>query len=257
MSNALAINLALTFGLPLVVFLVVFLVLRRAWVIARSDAPAQGAKQLAGLIAVLVWVVASLFTGFVGAAIIGALAPGTVGFAAELACAGTVRHSSFDYSYKPGQAGTSQEWTCTSANGTTERIVGKTFVYAGAVFSAGAAVLLGVLGLLGWRLVRGFWRRLTAGGAGAGPRWPFPGGPGSPKLDGIVSKFGSSEDPSGPAVYVNGRPVGAGVPPAASTSSGTHRSVAERLEEIEKLYRERLLTREEYEAARAHVVAEL
>ncbi len=257
MSNELALNVALTLGLPLVIYLVVFLVLRRVWVIARSDAPAKGAKQLAGVIAVLVWVGASLFTGFVGAAIIGALAPGTIGFAAELACDGTVRHSSFDYSYKPGQAGTSQEWTCTPANGTTERIVGKTFVYAGAVFSAGTAVLLGVLGLLGWRLVRGFWRRRTAGGAGAWPRWPFPDGPSSPNLDAILSKFRSSEATNRPAVYVNGRPVGAGVPPAASTSSGTRRSVAERLEEIEKLYRERHLTREEYEAARAHVVAEL
>lgn len=98
----------------------------------------------------------SLFCGFVGAAVLGAVAPGTIGFAAELACAGTVDHSTYSYSYKPGQRGTSQVWTCTAATGETTPIVGRTYVYAALTFSAGSAVVLGLLGAVAW----GFLRRL-------------------------------------------------------------------------------------------------
>src|SRR5690606_33497036 len=96
----------------------------------------------------------SLFLGFVGAAVLGAVAPGTVGFAAELACAGTVDHTTERYSYKPGQSGTSQEWTCTSATGESTRIVGPTYVYAALVFSAGSVAVLGSRTAVGWWLLK-------------------------------------------------------------------------------------------------------
>lgn len=105
-------------------------------------------------LALIAWAVGiSLFLGFVGAAVLTALAPRTVAFAAELACDGTMNHSSTAYQYKPGQRGTLQEWTCTAASGETTRIVGPTYLYASLTFSAGSFVLLGVLVTIA-RLVR-------------------------------------------------------------------------------------------------------
>ncbi len=99
----------------------------------------------------------SLFFGFVGAAVLGAVAPGTVAFAADMACDGTVDHSTYSYSYRPGQRGTSQVWTCTSASGEETQIVGKTYVYASLVFSAGSAVVLGLLATGAGAFMRRVW----------------------------------------------------------------------------------------------------
>lgn len=157
MTTLIVLNLVIGFGVPLAVGIGVLLLLRRAVSVAQTGDRAaiwRSARRAAVWVGAAVFVVVSLFSGFVGAAILGAVAPGTVGFAAELACDGTVDHYFYGYSYKPGQSGTSQEWTCTSASGEKERIVGMTFVYAGLVFSAGAAVALGVLVIAAWLIGR-------------------------------------------------------------------------------------------------------
>jgi hypothetical protein len=157
MAAAVILTLILTIGVPLAIVLFVLIKLRRPIIGALSRLPVvlgQRSGTYVALVATVLVLGASLFLGFVGAAVLAGVAPTTVGFAADLACAGVVEHTSQAYSYKPGQSGISQEWTCTSAGGETQRIVGLTYVYAAAIFSAGIAAVLGVLAAVGWLLLK-------------------------------------------------------------------------------------------------------
>jgi len=150
-------TLVLTIGVPFAIVLFVLIRLRRPILGALSRLPevlGQRSGTYVALVSTLCILSISLFLGFVGGAVLAAVAPNTVGFAAELACAGVVEHTSQAYSYKPGQSGITQEWTCTSAGGETKRIVGPTYVYAAIVFSAGVAAVLGVLAVVGWSLLK-------------------------------------------------------------------------------------------------------
>lgn len=217
----------------------------------------------------------SLFAGFVGAAIIGAVAPSTVAFANGMACrGGTPSHASYDYSYKPGQRGTAQVFSCQQPDGSVRDATGATFVYAGATFSAGALVLLTLLVLVGWPILRRMLKRLInspriVGVAGPDGTVPNPWSAsdlqdltdaltrGIPKIPPSASTRGSSE-----GARSDTSTGGDGRWDATTGASGTNvgpdaRTVAERLEEVERLYRNGLLNRSEYEAARAKIIAEL
>jgi len=196
---------------PIITVLVVIYVLR---VVARTKrgepmfkAPTKSAfRGVAFTVALGV----SLFLGFVGAAVAGALLPRTVIFAADMACPGGVRHDSFNYSYKPGQRGTAQVFTCELPGQAPRDITGVTFVYAGLSFSAAALVLL----LIFWSLVSPLlgrlfkrdsdaWATTFAGG-------PTGSGPGGANNDIITSALASARtrtvSESG-GVFVNGQRV--------------------------------------------------
>lgn len=249
---------ALLFFLPqlvsLVVFLLVGVVLYRVW--RRSvrgeplfRAPRRGAVWGVVVVALLG---VSLFTGFVGAAVIGALAPRSVMFAADMACPGVVSHDSVGYSYKPGQRGVAQVFTCTVA-GEERDIILATFGYAGLTFSAAAfAVLLLLAVTVGPRLpglLRFALGRLSARSADVA---------GAAAMASVVTDA-MKEAAAGLAAG-----AGAAPPRAAATASATPtgggsagRGLGERLRELEELYRAGSITRAEYETARARLLAEL
>ena len=159
MSALTLFGLAMSILFPLIVGVMLLIVLRRRLLGAAGVPRAEGQRTRTSAMAiVLAWLTGlGLFLGFVGAAVIGATAPKTIAFAAEMACDGTVDHETLAYSYKPGQRGTSQEWTCTTASGESTRIVGITYLYAALVFSAGSVALLVGLCLLVWVFL---WRRI-------------------------------------------------------------------------------------------------
>lgn len=153
------VGLVLSVGIPLGIVVTLLIVLRRPLLNAAANLPRKLGRRSRRVVtvAVLAWLLGlGLFLGFVGAAVIGATAPQTIAFAAEMACDGTVDHETLAYSYKPGQRGTSQEWTCTTASGESTRIVGITYLYAALVFSAGSVALLVGLCVLVWVFL---WRR--------------------------------------------------------------------------------------------------
>ncbi|MCO5174289.1 MAG: hypothetical protein M9914_08855 [Trueperaceae bacterium] len=235
-----------------------------------------------GILLVLVGV--ALFIGYVGAAVIGAVAPGTVAFANDMACGGgTALHHSYGYSYKPGQTGVSQVFSCQLPDGTIEDVTLQTFLYAGLVFSGGAFVVLALLALtvlpaLGRALRRRIGGRLDdfMAPTGVGATGAF----GGLDIQGIYDRASARKAQSSSAtpVFVNGKQVDldpeaqanlyrtvASVAGAAGDrderatagSKADGRTVAERLEEVERLYRDGRLTRTEYDAVRTRILADL
>lgn len=218
-------------------------------------------------------VVASLFFGFVGAAIIGALAPRSVMFAADMACPGGVQHNSYDYSYKPGQRGTSQEFRCDLPGQASTDITGTTFVYAGLSFSAAALIVLLVLWALLWPRVTAFFNRLRTGGAFAASGKPDADSDASVS-DLITSVMGAvatrAKRTQTASVFVNGERVDlspndeAAVHRTVADAFGAepheprpHRSLSERLQELEALYRAGTISRSEYDEGRARLLSEI
>ena len=159
MSAMTLLGLVMSVAIPLGIVVTLLIVLRRPLLNAVANLPRKLGRRSRRVVTIVVaaWILGTgLFLGFVGAAVIGATAPRTIAFAAEIACDGNVDHETLSYRYLTGESGTSQEWTCVSASGESERIVGITYLYAALVFSAGSVVLLGVLGLLVWVFL---WRR--------------------------------------------------------------------------------------------------
>lgn len=213
----------------------------------------------------------SLWFGFVGAAIIGAVAPQAVMFAADMACPGGVKHDSFDYSYKPGQRGTSQVFRCELPGQAPKEITGLTFVYAGLSFSAAVLVLL----LLSWAFVKPllarFWRRFRNGSTSSmsGPPGSGAGGSVSDLLASVLAAARTGTRTS-TTMFVNGQRVnlGAGDQDAVRHTVAeafdeqpqrpqTERSLSERLKALEELYRAGTINRDEYDAARARLLSEI
>lgn len=215
----------------------------------------------------------SLFLGFVGAAVAGALLPRTVMFAADMACPGGMKHDSFNYSYKPGQRGTAQVFTCELPGQAPRDITGVTFVYAGLSFSAAALLLL----LVFWSIVSPLlgrlfnrdsdaWTTTFAGG-------PTGSGPGGAINDIITSALASARTRTvseSASVYVNGQRVNLDPEGESAVRQGVadafaavphaqdhQRNLGDRLKELEELYRTGTINRDEYEAARARMLAEL
>lgn len=219
--------------IPLIVLVIAGMAIR-AW---RRAATGEGGFRAPGkgtvtgvVIAVLLGI--SLFWGVVAAAVIGAVAPKTVLFAAEMACAGTVTHESVGYSYKPGQQGVAQLFTCT-IDGERRNIILPTFLYAGLTFSAGVFVVLLLLA------------------AFLGPR-----------LRTLLSALrGRVTERTGPAFAGAGSTVDAWAAPHFATEAAqqpaAEHGIGERLRELEELYRSGAVTRAEYEAARAKLLSEL
>lgn len=209
--------------------LLVFLILFRARARVARGEPAVKVPAKAALrgFAFLAATLMSLWFGFVGAAVIGAVAPRAVMFAADMACPGGVKHDSFDYLYKPGQRGTSQVYMCELPGQAPKEITGRTFVYAGLSFSAAALVFL----LVAWAFVKPllarFWHRIrNASTANMGVP-PWSGGS-------MSEAFG--QQPQRPQAQ---------------------RSMSERLKALEELYRGGTINREEYDAARARLLSEI
>lgn len=235
-----------------------------------------------GILLVLVGV--ALFIGYVGAAIVGAVAPGTVAFANGMACQdGTALHDSYGYSYKPGQSGVSQVFSCQLPDGTVENVTLQTFLYAGLVFSGGAFVVLALLALtvlpaLGRALRRRIGGRLDdfMAPAGVGATSAF----GGLDVQGIydMARARKAQSSSSTTVFVNGKQVdldpeaqadlyrtvasvtaaaGDGNERATADPKADGRTVAERLDEVERLYRDGRLTRAEYDAVRTRILTDL
>lgn len=230
----------------------------------------------------------ALFCGFVGAAVVGAVFPRSVAFANAMACkGGTAQHDSYNYSYKPGQQGVSQVFSCVMPDGEIKTVTLRTFLYAGLVFSGGAFVVLAllaatVLPALGRGLGNG-WRRRTGQRfdefmetAGVSTAGGFAGIDLQETLE--RSRQAKGRSASTTTVFVNGKQVDldpeakadlfrsvAGVAAAATDPhngatadpKAGGRTVAERLEEVEKLYREGHLSRAEYDAVRARILADI
>ncbi len=219
----------------------------------------------------------ALFCGFVGAAVVGAVFPRSVAFANAMACkGGAAQHDSYNYSYKPGQQGVSQVFSCVMPDGEVKTVTLQTFLYAGLVFSGGAFVVLAllaatVLPALG-RGLGNAWRRRTGATSGVG----FAG----IDLQEILDRSRQAKERSAgtTTVFVNGEQVDldpeakanlfrtvAGVAAAATDPNNGAaadpkaggRTVAERLEEVEGLYRAGRLSRSEYDALRARILSDL
>lgn len=215
----------------------------------------------------------SLFFGFVGAAMIGALAPRSIMFAAEMACPGGVQHNSFSYSYKPGQRGTSQVFRCEFPGQSPTDITGLTFVYAGLSFSAAALIVLLTLWALIWQRLTAFFNRVRPLGPTASGGKPDPES-GASISDLITSVMetaaGRAQRTQTTSVYVNGQRVAldpnddAAVRQTVADAFGEqphepqpHRSLGERLKELEELYRAGTINRSEYDDGRARLLSEI
>lgn len=227
----------------------------------------------------------ALFCGFVGAAVVGAVFPRSVAFANAMACqGGTAQHDSYGYSYKPGQYGVNQVFSCVMPDGEVKTVTLRTFLYAGLVFSGGAFVVLGLLAAtllpaLG-RTLGGMWSRRTGQRFDEFMETAGVNTTGGIDLQEILdrSRQAKGRSASTTTVFVNGKQVDldpeakadlfrsvAGVAAAAADPhngatadpEAGGRTVAEHLEEVEKLYREGHLSRAEYDAVRERILADI
>ncbi len=281
MTSVLLILLPFLIG-PVITIVVIVLVLRAKGRLARGEPtfskPSKRTLFGFGFLSALGF---SLFTGFVSAAVLGAVVPQTVGFAAEMACPGQVSHDSYNYSYKPGQHGTAQQFTCLVPGQAPQEITGKTFVYAGLSFSAGALVLIALLWSFVGRFVRGFLGgRFTSQQAATlfGPDVPGSGGVAAELIESVLGKLRSNAPgEAATTVYVNGKQVNlasgethdlnrsiaaalgaaGGAEGAVGEPEPAERTVGERLRKLEELYRSGLVHREEYDAARERILKEI
>ncbi len=265
---------------PIITITVIVFVLSAKRRVARGEPVLHApTKQTVRIWAVLAALGFSLFVGFVGAAVIGAVFPKSVMFAADMACAGTVSHDSFDYSYKPGQHGTSQEFECLVPGQEPQRIVGKTFLFAGLTFSGGAfVVMLIALAMLGNLVHRFFGGRFSGGSDTQNPSGPTTGGNLGSVIDGFLANARTRGQSDGSTtVLVNGKQVNlapseagalyrsisatvaaaGGAQPQGGQPVNDERSIAERLQEVEELYRSGAINRDEYEVARERVLGEI
>lgn len=240
----------------------------------------------------LLWLL--LTSGFIGLMVAtagGALYPPLVQPAAQLLCDGTVSLSSQEYSYKPGQQGISHTITCAGADGQTAVITFQSVFAAAALY--GAAVFM--LRLL-WRLVRRRNDAVDFGSA-AGPRRYSPAGgasgPGrADALQGLSDVLGAdvmtqvqqalqSADRRSVNVTVNGRemPMTADIRQqlqyalekiSVSAANGKRitpgnglvtdpptQDAASRLQQLQALRDQGLITTAEFEAKRADILKAL
>lgn len=190
----------------------------------------------------------SLFIGFVGVAVTGALAPNAVRFGGALACSGTVVSESTQYSYKPGQHGVAREFYCLADDGTTQAITGRTFVYSSLLVAAAALVVLTLLFLF----VRGsLRRRFSFVSTATQPFTVTPSGQvmGGGRLGEQFEEFLSRSQVVATDKAENNR---------SSAAAGSGRTnTEERLAILERLYRSGQVTLQEYNAKRAEILADL
>jgi hypothetical protein len=195
--------------------------------------PGAGAKLGCGLI-FLVGVCG--FCGLMVATAGGAMNPALVTRAAPWVCDGTVETRSRDYSYKPGQQGTSHNITCTEADGgsrdITLRAIGAATIYYTLIFLP--------FGLLLLLAVRALFRRSVGGmaaRAGMGP------GDADKLRSFLAGRLRTDAD-------IIRRP-------AAAPSGPTPDSIEERLRHLQSLRESGLVSDAEYQAKRAEILAEL
>ena len=114
----------------------------------------------------------SLFIGLMLASAGGVLIPQLWMPSAHLLCDGQVSVSAQDYSYKPGQHGTSMTVTCTEDDGTQTRITLASIFLSALLYGLALFVLMELIGAL----LRGVRRDPpTASGGQGSPPWQTPG----------------------------------------------------------------------------------
>ena len=220
-------SLLSTLALP-VILLLVFVAIRRGKGLPgkRSSSSRRVVKIGCGLIGLLC---ISGFSGLMVATAGGALHPPVITVAAPYVCDGAVDLRSQNYSYRPGQSGVARTILCTGANGEVRDITLKTI---------GAATIYYTLIFMAVGLVLAFLLRLL-----------------TPRLS--VRAGSSSEAAEAAALYLNERLlVGADIVRRNPRPTGDD-SVRRRLENIQALRDENLISEEEYQAKRAEVLSSL
>lgn len=242
-----------TLIVPLVLFFVFRSALRGRGLTASVSTPSWSGMKVGCSLFFLLCI--SGFSGLMVATAGGAIHPPVITVAAPYVCEGTVAVRSQNYSYKPGQSGVSREVLCAGADGEvrdiTLKTIGAATIYYTLIFMAvglGLAVLAALARLLKPRLGGG-----PSTGSGHDPR-PGPGsGPGSGPAPGpvgpeVVARFLNDR------ILINADILRRNARPADDTDGD---SVRRRLENLQALRDDDLITEEEYQTKRAEVLSSL
>lgn len=231
---------------PLVLFFVFRSLLRGSGLPASRSNPSWSAMKIGCGLFFLLCI--SGFSGLMVATAGGAIHPPVITVAAPYVCDGTVDVRSQNYSYKPGQNGVARTILCAGADGEardiTLKTIGTATIYYTLIFMA-VGLGLAVLAMLA-RLLR---PRLSGGpstGSGHGHR-SGPGSGPSPGPD-VVARFLNDR------ILINADIVRRNARPADDTDGD---SVRRRLEHLQALRDDDLITEEEYQAKRAEVLSSL
>lgn len=232
------VSLLSTLALPVILLLVFGAAIRGKGQAAKRPVSAKPAQIGCGLIGLLC---VSGFAGLMVATAGGAVHPPVVTVAAPYVCDGTVETRSQNYSYRPGQSGVARTILCTRADGAahdiTLKTIGAATVYYTLIFMAVGLVLAVLARLLTPRLLTS---RMGD---------PFRPGPKS-GLD--------PADLEATARYLRDRLlVSADIVRRDADAPHDDDSIRRRLEQLQALRDDNLISEEEYQAKRAEVLSSL